>query len=131
MSLRQNQNSDLLIKQYEQAWQQVRHLDSSYIQITLLYMALIGAYIGSFDKLTANLIIISIGISSISLCIIGIIFRTRYLIDKQMEIILKIEESLEMMSSSSVSGLKNIRTSSYLILAIIFMTAIAIILGLK
>lgn len=131
MSLGQNQNSDLLIKQYEQAWQQVRHLDSSYIQITLLYMALIGAYIGSFDKLTTNLTIVSIGISAVSLCITGIIFRTRYLIDKQMEIILKIEESLEMMPSSSVSGLKNIRTSSYLILAIIFMTTIAIILGLK
>ncbi len=131
MSLGQNQNSDLLIKQYEQAWQQVRHLDSSYIQITLLYMALIGAYIGSFDKLTTNLTIVSIGISAVSLCITGIIFRTRHLIDKQMEIILKIEESLEMMPSSSVSGLKNIRTSSYLILAIIFMTTIAIILGLK
>ncbi|EIJ36969.1 hypothetical protein [Thiothrix nivea] len=131
MSLGQNQNSDLLIKQYEQAWQQVRHLDSSYIQITLLYMALIGAYIGSFDKLTTNLTIVSIGISAVSLCITGIIFRTRYLIDKQMEIILKIEESLEMMPSYSVSGLKNIRTSSYLILAIIFMTTIAIILGLK
>jgi hypothetical protein len=131
MSLGQNQNSDLLIKQYEQAWQQVRHLDSSYIQITLLYMALIGAYIGSFDKLTTNLTIVSIGISAVSLCITGIIFRTRHLIDKQMEIILKIEELLEMMPSSSVSGLKNIRTSSYLILAIISMTTIAIILGLK
>lgn len=42
---------DILLKQYEEAWKQILYLDSSYTQTSLIYIALIGAYIGVFDRL--------------------------------------------------------------------------------
>jgi len=85
-------SKDILVTQYERAWQEIKHLDSNYINITLLYIALVGAYIGNVEKIIGFSILISVCITFSSLCVLGIIWRLRKLIDQNFEIISRIEK---------------------------------------
>ena len=122
--------TEVLLTQYEQAWQQIEHYDSSYIQISLLYIALMGAYIGVFDKTKVNPVLIACCLVLISACVIGAIWRLRKLVDQQMEIVAAIAKVTGMQKGPSIGGIGSIRTSTHLIVIIIAMTVLAIVLGL-
>ena len=123
--------NEVLLKQYEQTWQRIQHYDTSYTQAGLLYMVLIAAYIGSFDKITGNSILISFCLALVSICIIGTIWRLRKLIDQQRYVLSTIEELTSMQSSPRIRGLGVIRTSTYLVTIIAIMTVLAIVLTLS
>jgi len=131
MNLVQNQaepKTDVLLKQYEQALQLIRHYDSIYTQTCLLYMALIAAYVGVFDKVTGNSILISLCLVLISICIIGTIWRLRKLIDQQRHIVSTIEEITSMKPNPQIRGLGKVRTSTYFMVIIAVITVLAVLL---
>ncbi len=123
-------NVEVLLKQYEQAWRLIEHLDSSYIQISLLYIALIGAYIGVFDRIKGDPILISFCLALIGSSIIGAIWRVRKVVDQQFSIISAIQEVTAMKKRQEIKGIGKIRTSTYLMVVIVIMTALAIVLTL-
>ncbi|MCP4179624.1 MAG: hypothetical protein GY756_17840 [bacterium] len=123
--------SEILLKQYEQSWKQIEHLDKSYTQTTLIYIALIGAYIGSFDKIAGNSFLISSCLILISGCILGALLRIRKLIDQEFVVISKIEKSYSMIEKTGIDGLGNIRTSTYLGIIVVIMTILAVVLTLS
>jgi hypothetical protein len=124
-------NVEVLLKQYEQAWRLIEHLDSSYIQISLLYIALIGAYIGVFDRIQGDPILISFCLALIGSSIIGAIWRVRKVVDQQFRIISAIQEEVTAMKKrQEIKGIGKIRTSTYLMVVIVIMTALAIVLTL-
>lgn len=124
------EKTDILLKQHEQAWQEIQHEDSLYVQMALLYMAIIGAYIGSLDKFTKYPIPISVSLGLIGLCIVGAMWRIRKIIDQQLSLIGEIEKLTSMKSSPPIKGIGKIRTSTYLMTVVIIMTVLAIFLTL-
>jgi len=124
------EHTEILLKQYEQAWQEVQHEDSLYVQMALLYMAIIGAYIGSLDKFIKYPVPISICLGLIGLCIVGAMWRIRKIIDQQLNLIGEIERLTSMKNNPPIKGIGKIRTSTYLMTTVIIMTVLAIFLTL-
>jgi hypothetical protein len=125
-------NTNALLKQYEKLWHEVSNFDASYIQITLLYIALIGAYIGVVDKPIGNPFFVSMGLGLVGTCIIGIIIRLRALVDSRIRMIYRIESITSMISIdvNKQKGVAKIRTSVYLEIIVAIMTILAILLTL-
>ena len=123
-------DSEILAKQYEQLWQAILHYDNIYIQIALLYSAVLGVYITTFGQFTVSPLALSFCLFLISACIIGAIWRLRKLIDQYFEIISHIEEATSMFRREKIKGLGRVRTSTYLIAVIVILTTLALFLTL-
>lgn len=121
---------EVLLAQYGQAWQEIEHLDSSYIQITLIYTAIIGAYIGTYQNIKGNAIFLSIGLILVCACIIGALYRLRKLIDQLLTTISTIEEQTSMVKAPEIRMAGKIRTSTYLGAMIVILSIMAIFLTL-
>jgi hypothetical protein len=124
-------NRDALLKQYEQAWQQIYHLDSSFIQMTLLYMAIIGAYIGNIRSFTGKPLLIASCLTLVGTSILGIIWRLRKLIDQLLGIVSSIEKITTMAARSPLKGLGAVRTSTYLLIMVLIVTGLAVFMTLE
>jgi|ERR1051326_3490595 hypothetical protein len=124
------QKCEALLKQYEQAWQRTNYLDSSYTQLALLYIALLGAYITQAEKFLTNGVLVSACLVLVGICIIGAIWRLRKLIDQQLAVISKIEYAMKMVSREAIMGPGRYRTSSYLIIIIVVLTILSAFLTL-
>jgi len=122
--------TEVLLKQYETIWQQINHLDASYIQLTLLYMALIGAYIGVADKNLGKPIIVIVALAAACAVMLGIIMRLRSLIDEHMTTSSQIERLTHMVKPLTIQRKwpVKIKTSQYLEIIVVIMTSLAIIL---
>ena len=122
--------TEILVKQYEHAWKDIWESDQNYIRITLLYITLIGVYIGTFKIWSPGKLsnLISIIILLLSICILGVIYRTRKIINQQFQVIREIERKASMIAIPQISGLGKIRTSTYLGIIVILLTILAIFL---
>lgn len=125
------QKIDVLLKQYDKAMSLIEHLDKTYIHTTLIYIAIIGAYIKNFEKITGNPTLISIGLLFLSSCIIGIIWRIRIMINQQRDLVVNIEKSTSMIEKIEIKGLGKTKTSTYFGISVIIITSLAIILTLN
>jgi hypothetical protein len=129
--LARRETNEALLRQYDRAWHDINHLDGTYTQITLLYMALLGAYIGVVDKDLGNPFIVSLCLAVIGLCIMGIIVRLRALMDRQISIATEIERITDMVQCQfNKRSLGRVRTSMYLQAIIVILTGLAIFLTL-
>jgi hypothetical protein len=123
-------DDEALLKQYEMAWQQIYHLDSSFIQMTLLYIAIIGAYIGNIEDFAGSPPLIAGCVALVGICMVGIIWRLRRMIDHLFDIVTDIEERTAMAVRKPINGLGAVRTSTYLLLIVTIMTGLAVFLTL-
>jgi hypothetical protein len=120
------------LKQYEVAWRDIWKLDEDYLKITMLYIALISAYIGTFKLWAVNQYssYISIFILAVAICIIGIIYCTRKLLNQRLKITDQIEDNY-LISYDKIYGIGKIRTSTYLTVIVAILTILAVFLTLK
>jgi len=129
-------DKEILLKQFDCAKTELHYLDSNYVKTVLLYMALIGAYIGNFESFTGGSCFVKYGASFaifiLSLFVCGIVIRTRKNYDEQYEIISKIEDKLDMIKVEiKRNKIQSIRTSSYFMLVILVLSTLAIFLTLS
>jgi len=133
--------ADILLKQCELSLNEIRHLDRSNLQITLLFIALISTYIGAVGKGVAQPvlfsgvaqpILFSLVLAIFGTCIIGIIVRLRFLIRQHKEVVSTIRETLHMVAytEETAKGFARIKMSSYLEIIIVILTLLAIVLTL-
>jgi hypothetical protein len=123
---------EILLKQCELSLNEIRHLDKSNVQITLLFIALISAYIGVVGKGVALPGLFSLVLALFGTCIIGIIVRLRFLIRQHKEVVSTIRKALHMVAytEETTKGFARIKMSSYLGIIIVILTSLAIALTL-
>ncbi len=121
-------------RQYESLKTDVRALDEIYLKVTLLYLTIGGALIASHSIWTqggglpqfAALLPLPV-----CLCVLGVIYRVRTLIEHHEDLLRKLELRLLFEQLSLPSGIAAIRTSSFLTFLVIFVTAVISVLILR
>jgi hypothetical protein len=123
---------EILLKQCELSLNEIRHLDKSNLQITLLFIALISAYIGVVSKAVTQPVLFSVVLAIFGTCNIGIIVRLRFLIRQHKEVVSTIRKTLSMVyyTEETTKGFARIKMSSYLGIIIVTLTSLAIALTL-
>ncbi len=127
----------ILMRQHEQCWQDIWELDQNYIKITTLYITLIGVYIGVLNFWSPKkgsmltLLLIALFILLIGTCVMGVIYRTRNLLQQRLHVISEIDKRLFMIKEPEIKGIGKIRTSTYLGIIVVLLTLFAIVITLK
>ena len=95
------------------------------MRITLLYIGLLGLYIGDISSFSMNKYVLVLFVLMLSVCVLGIMARLRGIINQQFKVVSKINKRLSMAKEDRISGTLSIRTSTYLATIIVGLTLLA------
>lgn len=116
---------DIYLAQYTTKWKHIEYIDSQYVKIALLYIGLLGFYIGNISSFSMNKYMLALFLIMLSVCTLGIMARLRGIINQQFKIVSEINEKLSMVKEDCIFGIMSIRTSTYLSMIIVGLTLLA------